>query len=525
MLNKIKNSINKFLIFSSIIEIVVFFDFNTLWATFILLLGWFILNEFILTNKVMYKYPVSFLMLFGLSLFHFVFPIPLTLIELKPVTYNLQMPFETFLHHGLFVITIVFTHLIYQKSTQRTNPFRLILKSTIFYEKPSSTIIWISSLLALSFSYYFYIIYGAWENYTEKNIFITIGQSLTIFLWMPVIIPFYKVRNVDFKLSSKTKYYIFGYSLLVIIIAIVSNWRTILYSGIIIFLSVYMIGLLYGHYRLKNNLFSSKIIGIGISVYIFLGPIMDLGIAMVITRQTRYNTNSSDFLENTLETFNNKEKLQKFRETVSKIGNGHYSINRWDENYLDNYFFNRYCNLKISDNCIYYADKLGYSNPKMQDVLVDQISSYVPSAITNVIGVESKTRNEEFQSSITDNLYSLAINDETVKGSSIIGSMPGVGLSIFGYWYLIIIIPIFLVIFMMFDSFAYVANNRIHFSYYFFTLIVIVFNFFNDRHVYNFELRWILRNYIESIILFLLVYSILRKIEKIFLKKKTCNNI
>ena len=519
MLNKIKNRITNFLIFSSLIEVIFFFSFNTLWATFILLFGWFLLKEFILTNRVILKYPVSFLMLFGLSLFHFVFPIPLTLIEFKPVTYNLLMPFETFLHHGLFVSIIVFTHTIYQKITQRSNPLRLILKSTSFYEKPSNTIIWITSIIALLFSFYFYLVYGAWEKYTEKNILITIGQSLTIFLWMPVIIPFYKIRNIEFKLTTKTKYFIILYSLLVVAVAIASNWRTILYSGIIIFISMYLIGTLYGYYRFKNNLSSSKIIGIAISIYIFLGPIMDLGVAMVITRQTRYSTNSSDFLQNTLDIYNDKEQLHKFREIITNNGNSHFSINRWDEDYLDNYFFNRYCNLKISDNCIYYADKIGHSNPKMQDVLVDQMSSYVPSVIANSVGIESKTRKEEYQSSITDNLYSLAIHDTSVKGSAIIGSMPGVGLSIFGYWYLLVIIPIFLLIFMMFDSFAYVANNRVYFSYYFFTLIVIVFNFFNDRHVYNFELRWILRNYVESIILFLLLFTILRKIEKIFLQK------
>lgn len=517
MLEKIKQRITQILLISSVIEIIFFFELHTIWATLVLLFGWFLLKEFILTNSVMLKYPVSFLMLFGLSLFHYVFPIPLTLIEFKPVTYNLLMPFETFLHHGLFVVTIVLTHLIYRKIYARINPLRSILKNTTFYNAPSNSIIWISSIIALSFSFYFYLVHGAWENFTQKNILITIGQSLTIFLWMPVIIPFAKIRNVDFEITPKTKYLILGYSIFVIVIAIVSNWRSILYSGIIVVVSLYIIGLLHGHYRIKNNVSVSKIISITIFAYIFLGPIMDLGIAMVIVRQTRYNTNSSEFLKNTIDTYKDKEKLKTFRDAMSKVEKGSYSINRWDEDYLDNYFFNRFCNMKISDNCIYYANKLGYANPKMQDVLKDQILGFIPSVIATRLDIKSKTRNEEFQSSITDNLYSYAVNDNRVKGGAIIGSLPGVGLSIFGYWYLFIITPVFILIFLMFDSFAYVVKNRVYFSYYFFTLVVIVFNFFNDRHVFNFEMRWIFRNYLESIILYLILIKILRKIERTFL--------
>jgi hypothetical protein len=196
-----------------------------------------------------------------------------------------------------------------------------------------------------------------------------------------------------------------------------------------------------------------------------------------------------------------------------------YSINRWNEEYLNNYVFNRYCNLKISDNCIYYANKIGFANDKMQDVLLNDIIGYVPGFVQRGLKITTNNNKDEIKASITDNLYSLAIDDTTVKGSAIIGSMPGLGLSIFGYWYLMIIIPIFVIMFTMFDSFAILLkNNTVHFSYFFFTLIVTVFNYFNDRHIYNFELRWIFRNYVESILIFLIVFKIVRTIEMLITK-------
>ncbi len=524
MLQKFKKIVSQLLLISAVIEIIFFFSVENIWATFILVFGWIVIKDFILTYKIMINYPVTFFMFFGVSIFHYILPIPLTLIEFKPVTYNLICPFETFMHHGLVIIILVITHYIYRQFTHRINPIRSILIRTNFYFKPNDTLIWFTASISIIYSAYFYIFYGAWENYTEKNIFITIGNSMTIFLWMPVIIPFYKVRNINSKLSIRNKIFIIIYSLLVFIISIISNWRTMLFSGITIFICMYIIGLLYGHYSLKKIFKPKKIISIIIILFIILGPLMDLGVAMVVTRQSRYNTNSTEFLNKTIEVYQDKKLLNKVNDQLGEITKSNFAVKKWGEEYLNNYIFNRYCNLKISDNCIYYAQKIGYRNPKMQNVFQNLILSYIPQAISKNINIESSLRKEEHQSSITDNLYSIATNDPTVKGSAIIGSLPGVGLSIFGYWYLIILIPIFILIFIIFDSFAIKKAGKVSFSYYFFTLIVITFNFFNDRHVYDFELRWILRNFIESIVMFLLIMNFSKIILKIIFNKKLNEN-
>jgi hypothetical protein len=519
MLEQIKRKINLLLIVCSFLEIVLFFNFITLWAIAILWLGWFLIKKHILTHYNMLHYPVSFFMLFGLALFHYVLPLPLTLIEFKPVTYNMLMPFETFLHHGLFVSVIVMTHFLYRQFVKRGNPLRKILQNSTFYKSPTNLQIWITSLLSLAFSFYFYAIYGAWENYGEKNIFIALGRAISIFLWMPLLIPFFKVRNIKSNLDQRTKISIIVYSALVVLISILSNWRTILYSGIIIFGLLYIIGVLYGYYDLKKMFNPKRLILLIVAVFVITGPIVDLGVAMVISRQNRYSSNSTEFFKNTVAVFNDKKALHKFETIMLKGDKISYSINRWNEEYLNNYVFNRYCNLKISDNCIYYANKLGFANDEMQDVLLNDIIGYVPGFVQRGLKITTNSNKDEIKASITDNLYSLAIDDTTVKGSAIIGSMPGVGLSIFGYWYLLIIIPIFVIMFTMFDSFAILLkNNTVHFSYFFFTLVVTVFNYFNDRHIYNFELRWIFRNYVESILIFLIVFKIVRTIEMLITK-------
>tara|TARA_B110000114_G_scaffold118784_1_gene124426 strand:+ start:3548 stop:5119 length:1572 start_codon:yes stop_codon:yes gene_type:complete len=519
MLNKIKTITSKLLFVVAIIEIFFFFNFENVWATIILLSGWFLISNVVLTKRNMINYPVTFLMFFGLSYFHFVLPIPLTLIELKPVTYNLTLPFETFLHHGLYLYVLVFTHFLYT-NIFKVNPFRQFLKRTIYYKTPSNKQIWISSVLALSFSFYFYYIYGSWENYSEKNIFITLGKTISIFLWMPMILPFVKVRNSNESFSKNTRLYIVTYFILVTIIAIISNWRTILFTGVVVFFTTYIIGVLYGYYTPKNTIKRRRIPIYIFVFWLFTGPIMDLGTAMVVMRQTRYTESSEKFLAETLNVYADKEKLNDYRELTANI-NSHKKIGQnWDEVYLDNYVLNRFSNMKISDNCIYYANKIGYANPKLQVVFIDKILSFIPGSIASSLDIETKTRKEKYQSSITDNLYSIAINNPNVKGSAIIGSIPGLGLAIFGYWYLLVIIPIFTFIFLIFDSFARPFKGKVYYSYYFFTSLFLIINFFNDRHVFTFELRWILRTYFESTFIFIMTYYGIIKISQTLFKTK-----
>ena len=519
MLNKIKRILTQLLMISTLIEIFIYPDFKVLWAVLVIQVGWFLINNLIITPHNLLRYPVTFLMFFGLGFFHFILPIPLTLIELKPVTFNLILPFETFLHHLLFTISLVLTFLIYKAFMANGNPLIAILKRTNFYQPPSNREIWQTSIIAAAFSFYFYIVYGAWENTTERSLMMTLGQTMAIFLWMPMIIPFYKIRQISQHSSKRTNFFIIGYFFLIVVLSIVSNWRTILYMGIFIFVALYFIGIMYGHYSFSKLFTWKRFVILSFIIYIISGPIMNLGVAMIVTRQTRYYTNSTEFFRNTIDVYENTTVLEQFEKGIVKKEKGTLSQNTWDEEYLNNYLLNRFCNLKISDNCIYYANKTGYANPKMQEVLNKQVIEFIPSFFRKYLDIKSE--NEEIKSSITDNLYSIAINDASVKGSAIIGSMPGVGLSIFGYWYLLIIIPIFFIIFAMFDSFAIVVKDKVYFSYFFFTILITALNFFNDRHVFQFELRWILRNYLESIIIFLFVMGTLRFFNKLWFRDKT----
>ena len=519
---RFKRFTTNLLIISVIVEVIFFFDLNNIIACGVLLYGWFIIKTFALTQANIKNYPVSFLMVFGLAIFHFVLPLPLTLLEFKPVTYNMVVPLLTFLHHFLFVTVIVITYNLYIYLSKKKNIFRSILNKTNFYKTPSDRIIWITAIIGLIASFYIYFIYGQWQKEnSERTVLYYLATFFVPFVWMPIIIPFKKFRRITHKKISKVTTIVI-YSILVLIIALATNMRTIMFSGVMILIFLIIIGILFGYYEFKKYLSTKKLIVIIILFFLVSGPLTDFGVAMVIVRHERTQLSAADFLSKTISVAQDKETLNKIKSVGIAVDvDQPFLIKGWNEDYLNNFLLNRFCNLKISDNCIYHAKNLGYANPAMQIYLARKILAGMPNILINFFGMNYSEKAELESYSITDYLYSLSIDDPSVRGSAIVGSMPGIGMAVFGYWYLIVIIPVFIIIFSMFDSFVKIVNGEIVYSYFYFIMLLMMVNYFNDKHVYSFEFRYILRDYTESIVIFLIIMKALRFVESLVYKTKS----
>ena len=508
---------------SAILENVFFFSAVNFFASCVLVYGWWLIKSMVLTSNNLQLFPVSFFMILGLAIIHFILPMPLTLLEFNAVTFNLRVPFLTFFHHFLFVTIIVFTHFIYTRISNGKNILRVFLNRTNFYYQPTDRIIWITSFLGMFASFYNYFIFDAWQREaTDRNFLYYINAILAQFIWMPLIIPFVKFREIKNNPNKNSIKYIILYSAFVFIIAIASNWRTLLFSGVVIVLSMILMGVLLQYYNLKK-IFTAKKAILTLAIVLFAaGPMVDLGYAMVVVRHERVSLSAVEFINKTLSIYNNKDELERIKLVGSK-GDGFNSIqsNVWDEEYLHNAIINRFVNLKISDNSLFFAEKLGYQNEIMQREFLNQLVALLPNAFYSFFSFDKAQKIDASSYSIGDLLYSLAVSDVSLRGSAVISSIPGVGMAIFGYWYLIVIFPVFIIIFTMFDSLAKLKNGRIIFSYLFFLMILTIINYFNDRHVFTFEFRFILRTYFESVIIFLIIMKIITSVGSVSIRHRS----
>ncbi len=515
---KMNSALSKFKTYASLIlaisvfsEMVLFFSVENLFAISALVGGWVVIST-VLSQRNLLQYPVSFIMILGMAVLQYLLPLPLTLLELKPVTYNLRVPFLTFSHHFLFAVAIVITHKLYTIVVGRNNIFRALLKKTTFYQEPTNRIIWITSLLGLLAGFYSYFVMGIWHiERVDRDPLYYVMSSFSGFIWMPLIILFPKFRYYQPKNTDKTIKYVAMYSVFVILVAIVSNWRTTLFSGVFIIIGLFFLGLLLQQYKLWSIITPKKLVLLLVTFIVFSGPFLDLAQAMVIVRGDRVNLSPVEFFSRTIDVYNDKDKLETVRRSALRgANNNQFESGYWNENYLNNIVLNRMVNLKISDNCLYYADKIGSENSQMQSELANQIIALMSNVILGIFGISPEEKIRISNHSIGDALYGLAIHSESRFGSAIISSMPGVGMSIFGYWYLIMIIPLFALIFAMFDSLVNFKKGNIVFSYFFFLMFTIILNYFNDRHVFVSEFKFIFRDYFESVVIFLITMKTVR---------------
>lgn len=512
LLARFKRNATLMILVSGIIETAIFFSLENIFATLALITGWYILKLFALTDRNLKHYPVSFIMLLGLSVFYYLLPLPLTLLELNPVTFNLRVPTLTFTHHLLFAIFIVLTYRIYINISNKKNVFRSILANTNFYIEPTNRVIWFSALLGLAASYYNYFVLGIWQiENADRSFLYYFNTILSQFVWMPLILLFSKFRINQPPINKIQIIQISVYSIFVLIMAVASNWRTIIFSGIFLVMGLFGVGLLLNHYDVKKVLALRKVV-LTVVIFIFIsGPLVDLSASMVVVRGERTSLSAFEFLNRTINEYSNKDNIKSIKNsTINNNTNLPYRSFDWDETYLSNIILNRLVNLKISDNCLYYATQIGFENKRMQSEMFKQLKASMPSVLISFFGENPAKLKADTSYSIGDYLYSLAINSSSELGSAKISSMTGVGMATFGYWYLILLIPIFIVIFTMFDSFVCTKNKQIVFSYFFFLSFLISLNYFNDRHVFTMEFKYITRTYLESVVLFLVAFKLMR---------------
>ncbi len=507
-----KSIVNKLLIITSIINVIFFFSWANVFVISILLFGWYISYNHIYNDYNLKYYPLSTFVLIGYTFFFVIMPIPATLLEFKPVIFNLKNPIETFIHITLMLLVLVMTHFCYKRISGRKNIIRLFLKKTVFYTDISSKEIWILSVFALGVIVINILIYGRFEENDNKPILLQISSYFRMFVGLPILFlyPSYKL----IKNSNKTKHYliILFIAIILFVVGISSNFRTEALSFIVLIATSFLFAYLTNQIKIKIK--AKYMFLLILSVWFFSGPFLDISLSMVIVRGERVGINGIELFEKTIDTYNDKNKLRVYKKALnydkSLIGD-----NDWDETYLDNDILARFCSVKTIDETIYYAKQIGYANPDMQLEYGRQILAIFPPAITNVFGITSDERSEISRYSMTDFLYAKAMNDPSGMGSAKIGSFPGIGLSIFGYGYLIMIIPIFYILFVFFDSTLLVKSGQFKLSIWAFLNLFLIFYITSAGHNFQTDVKYIIRGFLESIFFYTLGVFLVKQIVKL----------
>ncbi len=495
------------LILSSIVELVFFPTAVHVCICVVNYLMWVIFSAVISKGSNYLYYPLSTFMITGFILCFIVLPIPATLLEFKPVSYNLHNPIICFFYIYLCLIALILAHFIYKKIS-RKNIISYYLRKTSFFSPLSKKEFLIFTLGAISYTAISILVYGRWEddnNMESKPLILSVLSSMGLFVNLPVLLLFPTFYLVNWKPEAKSRYLLcILYGLILFVIGVASNVRTMSVNYLCLIGILFFFGFLTN--TIKVTLKKKYVVSLLVLLWFFTGPFMDISMAMVAVRGQKMNLSGIELLEKTFEVYSNEKEMKDLRKAKTMLVAG---TNDWDENYLNNDMLARFCSVKIIDESIYYAGKLGYNNPQMRDDYLHQLVSIWP---TKISGLSNKERDIYRSYSETDYMYALATKSSLGLGSFKIGSLPGLGLSIFGYWYLLIVILMFIPIYYYFDSTIYRNNNKLVISPWAALSLFLVFYYTSCGHNYVTETRFLFREFFESIITYLLLRFFIRKL-------------
>ena len=244
----------------------------------------------------------------------------------------------------------------------------------------------------------------------------------------------------------------------------------------------------------------------------------DMSLAMLSVRSERDKLSNSELFVATINAFKDKEGLSKLK-LLSLESASNKATDEWDEDYVNNFMLNRFCNLRISDNTIHLADKMGYNNEKMKENLSERIILLFPTPLLNLFGVNVDKNNLFSQG---DFLFSMATKTNLFPGYRVT-SYIGDGLATFGYWYYFIHFILFYIFFLLLDCFMIFDGKRIVFSVFGILSVFTFLGYTRNANGISDLISFVLRGFIQSCFIFIIIINGTRlfyrkKIKRLYFK-------
>lgn len=290
-----------------------------------------------------------------------------------PFTQYLRAPELTFTLLAGVHVSVLLAHFVFRSFTPLSNASSFI--GTHIYGPlnvhriPTPLALWLFAPLGMAA---FTLGGGAMGDVGGKFI-----AAFTFMVWMPFLIPlFNEVAGPGYCNIKKQVPLIVGYGLLIILIALIKNFRAMMFVGPLQLLFIFIV------YKCRDRQPVSRNLLKGMGMLALVGALTmpalsDLMVAMQMARANREKATPVEMLRETVDTFLDKQRLEQYR----NAGATNYILETYDERYLANPMLNRLSETKFHDNMIFLA----------QDFRDDDREALVNHLIGGLIGILPQT--------------------------------------------------------------------------------------------------------------------------------------
>ncbi|MEJ7643053.1 MAG: hypothetical protein WKF87_00530 [Chryseolinea sp.] len=512
---------------TAVYQIIFFPEIVNLIAISAVVLAWAIVTNIWLTKKMLERYLLSTFMILGFASSQFYFPLLFTTIENKPLIYNLELPEQVFLHSSLALLVLAIAHASY-RFLMRASPDRplSVLDKAGFFQAPAYLQLWIMGFVGMASSFYVHFASPEIGQEVTGAAGDKIVQALVPFMYAPFFIPLGKLYGNHNKIPRSSLPLILAYSVLLFAISLARNSRSAFIFGLTTPAFAYVLGLLLGVFKTKIMTARNVILG-GSVIFLLTGPLGDLGIAMLIVRGDAERVQDippAELITLTLEALDDEVAIERRREE----DRGASMDADWDERYLDNLFTARFSNIKFNDSNLITYSRVGDFDPDMQEYTLDQLIAALPDPVIKLFDFDVDKEGTLLMS-FGDYLYILSGGNGTPQGLRI-GHIAGTGMSTFGWWYLFLLGAVMIPVFYLIDKFfrpvkkvdeqvVEESESRFKLSFCGVLVLTFLFQFFGIESVV-FGATFLIRGWIQMVLLYFVIFHITRVIAGIFTSKR-----
>lgn len=460
----------------------------------------------VINTNVFKEHTFSFLAYFTLFAYRY-FPILGTLIDGNPVSYGFINAFEVFIAETITFSVATLSFYCSIKWFHKNTALTKLYKKWGFFKRFSVLDYWLLGFIGI-FSWFL----GKFINSPELGKLLATIQT---FQFAPICLFFPALTG--YKCNKRN---IWWYVLLLVMLTLTSGSRQTLLSPICTFVLLFLLDSSISGKNIWSGLSMNKKIVILCFVFILPTLIERTSLAMLASRNVVFDKNKTfiDVFNSTLDNFQDGKKIKELSKAMDYVNSksSNKDVGEWDERYISNTVLNRFCNLKLTDQTLYRLNFVGLNNKVMFDNFVTgNTVLLLPTPILNLLGIDvDKTK---YQYSTGDLLYALS-SKKSIFASYVVTSHVADGLAIFGYFYFPIQYFIWLLMFVLIDSFIFKINGSVIYSIF---GLVSIFTFFGLTRASGgcgHDLYYCLRQYWNGVVGFFFVLFLL-KICKYFCRK------
>lgn len=496
------------LIIGSILEIILFPAFkNFLWCL-LFLYSWFLFEKFVFKNENFKRYLLPTLAVSGNILMYAFLPLIVTLIEIKPVTFNFEVPFDLCAYQAINITVIIAAYALCISVYKPDNILVKVWAKIGFFTPPTDKQIWTFAFIclgvfifnSLTFSEAVDGIDGVVASAEGGGIASAFQGLFKTCLLIPVCLFFKNFYGSYEKRDNKVLFLAFFF--VIVICSIITTRRRYIFEGALVFFILYC---------LKNIVFSNRqfvnakrMLLLLAAFFVIGGPVSNLAIAMAVVR----NMGETHSLRQVLDLYNDKEKMYAIKQIYTASNEVGGNKNGWSEYYVDNALLDRFCNLRVQDATLFYAEKLGFDNPVMHKYMEDRLSTLVPGVLANLGGLEKRGESTPADLMESEYVFSGLVR---YAGNKVTGHL-GAGLYWLGFKYYPVAFVIYFALFYFFCSCVYTKNAQLIIPVIVLCQMKLYFMWFVNGYGIITSLETILRNGVQLIVFYCLVMFLVKKL-------------